>query len=118
MFGKLSLSAIPYHDPIVMGAVVGSLLAGFGVIVLLTYFKKWTYLWKEWLISFDHKKIGIMIPAALMKQLRFFLRMGPIVCELEGPGPILKRSKRLKSIAVKRASFRLGVGTGRFFFVV
>jgi len=73
MFGKLSLSAIPYHDPIVMGAVVGSLLAGFGVIVLLTYFKKWTYLWKEWLISFDHKKIGIMyIILSLVMLLRGF----------------------------------------------
>lgn len=73
MFGKLSLSAIPYHDPIVMGAVVGSLLAGFGIIVLVTYFKKWTYLWKEWLISFDHKKIGIMyIILSLVMLLRGF----------------------------------------------
>jgi len=73
MFGKLSLSAIPYHDPIVMGAVVGSLLGGFGVIVLITYFKKWTYLWKEWLISFDHKKIGIMyIILSLIMLLRGF----------------------------------------------
>jgi cytochrome o ubiquinol oxidase subunit I len=73
MFGKLSLSAIPYHDPIVMGAVIGSLLAGFGIIVLITYFKKWTYLWKEWLISFDHKKIGVMyIILALIMLLRGF----------------------------------------------
>ena len=26
MFGKLSLSAIPYHDPIVMAAVGGAIL--------------------------------------------------------------------------------------------
>ena len=73
MFGKLTLAAIPYHDPIVMGAVVGSLLAGFGILVLVTYFKKWTYLWKEWLISFDHKKIGIMyIILSLVMLLRGF----------------------------------------------
>ncbi|KHK03391.1 cytochrome o ubiquinol oxidase subunit I [Desulfovibrio sp. TomC] len=73
MFGKLSLSAIPYHDPIVMGAVVGSLLAGFGILVLITYFKKWTYLWKEWLTSFDHKKIGIMyVILSLIMLLRGF----------------------------------------------
>ncbi|OLN25643.1 Cytochrome O ubiquinol oxidase subunit I [Desulfovibrio sp. DV] len=73
MFGKLTLAAIPYHDPIVMGAVVGSLLAGFCILVLVTYFKKWTYLWKEWLISFDHKKIGIMyIILSLVMLLRGF----------------------------------------------
>lgn len=73
MFGKLSLSAVPYHDPIVMGAVGGSILAGMAIIVLITYFRKWTYLWKEWLTSLDHKKIGIMyIILALIMLLRGF----------------------------------------------
>ncbi|MGR3912114.1 MAG: cbb3-type cytochrome c oxidase subunit I [Candidatus Rhabdochlamydia sp.] len=31
-----------------------------GVIILLTYFHKWKWLWKEWFTSVDHKKIGIM----------------------------------------------------------
>ena len=26
----------------------------------LTYFKKWGYLWREWLTTVDHKRIGIM----------------------------------------------------------
>ncbi|WP_243359499.1 cytochrome o ubiquinol oxidase subunit I [Fundidesulfovibrio terrae] len=73
MLGKLSLSAIPYHDPIVMGAVYGSLLAGAGIIALITYFKKWPYLWKEWLTTVDHKKIGIMyIILAMIMLLRGF----------------------------------------------
>jgi len=73
MLGKLSLSAIPYHDHIVMGAVYGSLLAGFVIIVLITYFKKWPYLWKEWLTTVDHKKIGIMyIILAMVMLLRGF----------------------------------------------
>ena len=73
MFGKLSLSAIPYHEPIVMGAVYGSLLAGMGIIVLITYFKKWSYLWNEWLTTVDHKRIGIMyIILALVMLLRGF----------------------------------------------
>jgi len=73
MFGKLSLSVIPYDDPIVMGAVGGSLLAGLAIIILMTYFKKWTYLWQEWLTSLDHKKIGIMyIILALIMLLRGF----------------------------------------------
>ena len=73
MFGKLSLSAIPYHDPIVMGAVVGSLLAGLGVLGLITYFRKWPSLWREWLTSVDHKKIGIMyVILAMIMLLRGF----------------------------------------------
>lgn len=31
-----------------------------GIVFLLTYFKKWNWLWKEWLTTVDHKKIGIM----------------------------------------------------------
>ena len=32
----------------------------FLVVALLTYFKKWKWLWQEWLTTTDHKKIGIM----------------------------------------------------------
>jgi cytochrome o ubiquinol oxidase subunit 1 len=73
MFGKLSLSAIPYHDPIVMGAVVGSILAAIGVLALITSLRKWTWLWQEWLTTSDHKKIGIMyIILSLIMLLRGF----------------------------------------------
>jgi cytochrome o ubiquinol oxidase subunit I len=73
MFGKLSLSAIPYDKPIVMGAVSGSILLAVVILVLITYFGKWTYLWKEWLTSLDHKRIGIMyIILALVMLLRGF----------------------------------------------
>ena len=60
MFGKLSLSDIPYNDPIVMGAISFMMLNALLFLVLMTYFHKWSYLWKEWLTSVDHKKIGIM----------------------------------------------------------
>jgi cytochrome o ubiquinol oxidase subunit I len=71
MFGKLGLSAIPYHDPIVMGAVGGSILLAVVILALITYYRKWTILWKEWLTSVDHKRIGIMyIILALVMMLR------------------------------------------------
>ncbi len=60
MFGKLSLADIPYDNPIIMGAVSFALLIALGVLGLITYFRKWPYLWKSWLTSVDHKKIGIM----------------------------------------------------------
>jgi cytochrome o ubiquinol oxidase subunit I len=73
MFGKLTLSAVPYHNPITMGAVAGSILLGVVILVLITYFGKWTSLWKEWLTSLDHKRIGIMyIVLALVMLLRGF----------------------------------------------
>jgi cytochrome o ubiquinol oxidase subunit I len=71
MFGKLDLAAIPYHDPIVMTAVVGSILLGMAIITLITYYRQWTYLWNEWLTSLDHKRIGIMyLVLALVMLLR------------------------------------------------
>ncbi len=71
MFGKLSLSAVPYHDLIVMGAVAGSILLGVVILGLVTYFRLWKPLWTEWLTSVDHKKIGIMyIVLALVMMLR------------------------------------------------
>jgi cytochrome o ubiquinol oxidase subunit 1 len=71
MFGRLSLSAVPYHSMIIMGAVGGTLLLALTILCLITYYRKWTYLWQEWLTSVDHKKIGIMyIVLALIMLLR------------------------------------------------
>ena len=73
MFGKLSLDAIPYHNPLAMGASFGSILLGLVILSLITYYRKWPYLWKEWLTSLDHKKIGIMyVVLALVMLLRGF----------------------------------------------
>jgi cytochrome o ubiquinol oxidase subunit 1 len=73
MFGKLSLAVIPYENPIIMGAVGGTILLAVVILALITYYRKWTYLWKEWLTSLDHKRIGIMyIALALIMLLRGF----------------------------------------------
>jgi cytochrome o ubiquinol oxidase subunit 1 len=73
MFGKLSLAAIPYHNLITITAVGGAVLLGLVVLGLITYYRKWTYLYQEWLTSLDHKKIGIMyIILALVMLLRGF----------------------------------------------
>jgi cytochrome o ubiquinol oxidase subunit 1 len=59
-FGKLTLDAIPYHEPILIGVMVFMALGAIGIVAALTYYKQWTYLWKEWICTIDHKKIGIM----------------------------------------------------------
>ena len=77
MFGKLTLEAIPYHNPIVMSAVGLMLLVMLAVLVLLTRYRKWGYLWSEWLTSVDHKRIGVMyIVLALVMLLRGFVDAG------------------------------------------
>lgn len=59
--GKLNLNAIPLDDPITLyGAGTIILLGAMTVLGLLTYYKKWSYVWHEWICSVDHKKIGIM----------------------------------------------------------
>ncbi|MGB7126554.1 MAG: cytochrome o ubiquinol oxidase subunit I [Methylovirgula sp.] len=71
--GRLSMDAIPLHQPIIMGAVVFMLLGGLGLAALITYFGFWRTLWSEWLTSVDHKKIGIMyIALAMLMLLRGF----------------------------------------------
>ena len=60
LFGKLTLDAIPFHNPFAMGAGVFMVLGFVGVLALLTVLKKWSYIWNEWVTSVDHKKIGIM----------------------------------------------------------
>lgn len=55
-------------DPLILGADVSIIVATLGILFVLTYFKKWGWLWREWLTTVDHKKIGIMyvIAAILM----------------------------------------------------
>ncbi|AGK46418.1 cytochrome o ubiquinol oxidase, subunit I [Burkholderia thailandensis MSMB121] len=73
MFGKLTLSAIPFDQPIVMGAAAFMALVALSVVGTLTYTKRWKWLWTEWLTSVDHKKIGVMyIIVAVLMLLRGF----------------------------------------------
>src|SRR6516164_1446307 len=60
MLGRLSWSAIPFDNPIVMGtcATVGAALLA--LAVLITVKGWWGYLWREWITSVDHKRIGVM----------------------------------------------------------
>ena len=73
MLGKLTWSAIPFDQPIplIAAAMVGAI--GLGVFVLIVV-KGWLpYLWREWITSVDHKRIGIMYTAlGLVMLLRGF----------------------------------------------
>ncbi|MGH6847994.1 MAG: cbb3-type cytochrome c oxidase subunit I, partial [Methylocella sp.] len=60
MLGKLSLAAIPFNQPIPLIAgslVIFVVLAVIAWIILKGHLP---YLWREWITSVDHKRIGVM----------------------------------------------------------
>jgi len=69
MLGKLSWTAIPFDQPIPLlaAALVGVVIIGVLAWVAL---KGWLpYLWREWITSVDHKRIGIMYTLLAMVML-------------------------------------------------
>ncbi|WP_277189083.1 cytochrome o ubiquinol oxidase subunit I [Caballeronia sp. BR00000012568055] len=60
MFGKLTLEAIPYHEPVIMGATAFMALMVLATVAVITKLGKWGWLWREYLTSTDHKRIGVM----------------------------------------------------------
>lgn len=58
-------------EPMIYMADASIILATLGIIFVLTKYKKWRWLWDNWLTTVDHKKIGIMyIIAALLMLFR------------------------------------------------
>ena len=60
IFGRLSWESIPLHDPILLATFIVVVIGGGALIGALTYYKVWGYLWREWITSIDHKRIGVM----------------------------------------------------------
>jgi cytochrome o ubiquinol oxidase subunit I len=73
MLGRLSWSAIPFNEPLplISTAVVAIIiLVALGIVVVKGW---WPYLWREWLTSVDHKRIGVMyVTLGLVMLLRGF----------------------------------------------
>src|SRR6476660_7287883 len=73
LLGKLDWSAIPLNQPIVMGATAFMVLVVVAILGFITMKGAWLYLWREWLTSVDHKRIGVMYCVlALVMLLRGF----------------------------------------------
>jgi cytochrome o ubiquinol oxidase subunit 1 len=73
MLGKLSWDAIPFNEPLplISTAVVAVIiLVALGIVTVKGW---WPYLWREWLTSVDHKRIGVMyVTLGLVMLLRGF----------------------------------------------
>jgi cytochrome o ubiquinol oxidase subunit 1 len=69
LLGRFEWQSLPFvrawENPTlneIIGAGAGAVvvIGAVGVVVLLTVLGRWGWLWREWLTSLDHKKIGIM----------------------------------------------------------
>ncbi len=60
LLGRLALSEIPYTNPILVGTFIFASLLAVVLVGLVSYLGLWRTLWRDWLTSVDHKKIGIM----------------------------------------------------------
>ncbi len=60
IFGRLTLQAFPVHEPILVATFAVVALGGALVLGAVSYFRLWGYLWREWITTIDHKRIGIM----------------------------------------------------------
>src|SRR3990167_2710050 len=59
--GRITWDSIPMaHEPIVLWTFVATVLGGLAVMAAITKFRLWGTLWRDWICSIDHKRIGIM----------------------------------------------------------
>src|SRR3984957_12566498 len=69
MLGKLSWSAIPFNQPLPMIASGVVALAILAVLAWIVLSGRLPYLWREWITSVDHKRIGVMYTLLAMVML-------------------------------------------------
>lgn len=60
LFGILTPAAFVHQGIIEQSAGYIVIAAGLVVVGLITYLRRWRWLWREWLTSTDHKRIGTM----------------------------------------------------------
>src|SRR5262249_17337728 len=60
MLGRLSWDAIPFNEPLPLISMAVVLIVILSGLALITGRGRWPYLWRDWLTSVDHKRIGVM----------------------------------------------------------
>jgi cytochrome o ubiquinol oxidase subunit 1 len=60
MLGKLTWAAVPFDQPIPLAASALMILAIVAVLGWVLVKGHFPYLWREWITSVDHKRIGVM----------------------------------------------------------
>ncbi|WP_281995131.1 cbb3-type cytochrome c oxidase subunit I [Ruegeria faecimaris] len=95
-FGRLNWDAFPITgliqspnaNEIVANAAAGIVIVGaIAVVGLLTWFRLWGPLWRDWLTSADHKKIGIMYIVFAIVMLARGVLEGVVMRAQQAAGP-------------------------------
>ena len=95
-FGRLNWDALPItgliQDPnaneIVANTAAAIVIVGVvAVVSLLTWFRLWGPLWRDWLTSADHKKIGIMYVVFAIVMLARGVLEGVVMRAQQAAGP-------------------------------
>ncbi len=75
IFGRLGLLLeVHYNNPIIFFAFMMVVIGGTAALSWVTFTGRWGWLWREWLTTVDHKKLGIMyILVGLVMMLRGFV---------------------------------------------
>ncbi|MGH8327486.1 MAG: cytochrome o ubiquinol oxidase subunit I, partial [Steroidobacteraceae bacterium] len=60
LLGKLTWQAIPFQEPLPLFSAAAVLIIILGVLAWVVVKGYVPYLWREWVTSVDHKRIGIM----------------------------------------------------------
>ncbi|MEI9887605.1 MAG: cytochrome o ubiquinol oxidase subunit I [Rhizomicrobium sp.] len=60
MLGKLTWDAIPFAEPLPLFTSLVVVLTIAAILAWITLKGFWPYLWREWITSVDHKRIGVM----------------------------------------------------------
>src|SRR5690606_15916193 len=61
VFGRLTLDSLAFlHEPILLWTFIVVVLLGGAMVAAVSRYRLWGWLWREWITSVDHKKIGIM----------------------------------------------------------
>ncbi len=72
-WGKLSWAAIPIDSPLPIVASIVVAVVIIGVLAWVAFRGHFPYLWREWITSVDHKRVGVMyVVLALVMLLRGF----------------------------------------------
>ncbi|HEX7741327.1 MAG TPA: cbb3-type cytochrome c oxidase subunit I, partial [Sphingobium sp.] len=48
------------HEPILLVTFIAVVIGGAAILGAITWYKLWGVLWRDWITSIDHKKLGIM----------------------------------------------------------
>ena len=74
ILGRLGWDALPLYSGIAFAGAAVTVLAGLAVVAVVLWTRSLPYLWREWLTSTDHKRIGVMyVVLALVLLLRGFV---------------------------------------------